>query len=92
MRSNLILFLFLLIGCSKPETPKEYTKTTFTNYSGYWNYCHFGSDEIDPELKFFKSEKITLFEHEVVKDTTFCKSFNCPRNGQMQYLTRITIE
>lgn len=86
------LMLLMFIGCSKPETPKEYTKTTYTNYQGYWNYCHFGSNEIDPELKFFKSEKVVLFENEVVKDTTFCKSFNCPRNGIMQYLTRITIE
>lgn len=87
-----MLIVILLIGCSKTETTKEYIKTTFTNYQGYWNYCHYGSNEIDPELKFFKSEKVNLFDHEFVKDTTFCKSFNCPRSGYMQYLTRITIE
>lgn len=93
MRINLILLLSLLIGCSKPESsPKEYTKTTYTNYQGYWDYCRFGSNEINPELKFVKSEKIFLFEHEVITDTTICKGLNCPRNGQMTYQIRTTIE
>lgn len=88
---TLILFLLLLIGCSKPETPKEYTKTTFTNYSGYWNYCRYQTNEIEPDLKFVSSEKVFLFENEVISDTTYCKSFNCPRSGTMQYLIRVTI-
>ena len=83
----------MLISCDKKEEqPKEYLKTTYTNYQGFWDYCHFGSDEINPELIFFKSEKVLIFEREYIKDTTYCKSFNCPRNGTMQYLTRITLE
>ena len=95
---KIIFFSFLLIAmlssCDKKEEeqPKEYLKTTYTNYQGFWNYCHYGSDEIDPELRFFKSEKVLIFEREFIKDTTYCKSFNCPRNGTMQYLTRITLE
>jgi hypothetical protein len=87
------LLIIMLVSCTKQdEQPKEYLKSTYTNYHGYWNYCRFGSDEIDPELRFFKSEKVFLFEREFIKDTTYCKSFNCPRNGTMQYLTRITLE
>ncbi len=86
------LMLLMLFGCSKEVTQNEYTKTTYTNYSGYWNYCHYQTNEIDSELKFFKSERVVLFENEVIRDTTYCKSFNCPRNGTMQYLIRVTIE
>ena len=81
-----------IISCSKTDEPKEYLKSTYTNYQGYWDYCHFGSNDINTELNLFKTEKVLLFDHEVVKDTTYCKSFNCPRIGQMQYLTRITLE
>ena len=88
-----IVLIIMLVSCEKKEEqPKEYLKSTYTNYHGYWDYCRYGSDEIDPELKFFKSEKVLIFEHEYIKDTTYCKSFNCPRNGTMQYLTRITLE
>ena len=88
-----IVLIAMLISCNKKEEqPKEYLKTIYTNYQGFWDYCHFGSDEINPELIFFKSEKVLIFEREYIKDTTYCRSFNCPRNGTMQYLTRITLE
>ena len=88
-----IVLIAMLASCDKKEEqPKEYLKTTYTNYQGFWDYCHFGSDEINPELIFFKSEKVLIFEREYIKDTTYCRSFNCPRNGTMQYLTRITLE
>lgn len=89
---KLFFLVLILSSCSKTDEPIEYLKSTYTNYQGFWDYCHYGSNEIDPELKLFKSEKVFLFENEVVKDTTYCKSFNCPRNGQLQYLTRITLE
>jgi hypothetical protein len=92
MRALLILAIVFILSCTKDETQKEYVKTTYTNYGGYWDYCRYQTNEIDPELKLFKTENVLLFEHEVIKDTTFCKSLNCPRNGVMNYFTRITIE
>jgi len=92
MRALLILAIVFISSCTKDETQKEYVKTTYTNYGGYWDYCRYQTNEIDTELKLFKTENVLLFEHEVIKDTTFCKSLNCPRNGVMNYFTRITIE
>jgi hypothetical protein len=92
MRNTLFIFLVFLIGCSKDPIQKEYTKTTYSNYLGYWNYCRYQTNEIDPELKYFSTEKVIMFENEVVKDTTYCKGLTCPRNGYMTYQTRIKIE
>jgi len=87
-----VFVLFLIFGCTKSETQKEYTKTTYSNYSGFWDYCRYQSNEIDPELKYIKSEKVFLMDSEVVKDTTICKSLACPRSGELKYSIRYTIE
>ena len=92
MKSVILILAFLFIGCSKEPIQKEYTKTTYSNYSGFWDYCRYQSNEIDPELKYIKSEKVFLMDSEVVKDTTICKSLACPRSGELKYSIRYTIE
>lgn len=88
-----IVLIAMLVSCDKKEEqPKEYLKTTYSNFFGFREYCHGASNEINTELIFFKSEKVLIFEREYIKDTTYCKSFNCPRVGTMKFLIRETLE
>ena len=95
MRTIGLLFLLVWFSCAKPEQCQEATFEYYTNYEGYWNYCRYLTDEINPELKHVKTEVETICEGEpyyVGLDTMICNQTNCPRMGVINYDIRVIVK
>lgn len=86
-----VLFLMIFIfSCSKDIECNEVIADTYSNYAGYWNYCRFASNEIDPTLLLISSVKLLSCKSEVKgTEKIMYKGLNCPRNGTMSYEIRI---
>lgn len=80
------LLLLFVLSCAKVEDCKEMTVETYSNYDGYFNYCRFGTNEIDLELKLKIVEKKISCQ---ASDILVHKQTNCPRLGVITYDVRI---
>lgn len=89
---HLTIILFILTSCTKENTCKEITYDTFTNYQGYWSYCHNGIEDINTELIYQYTKTETICEPNTIRDTIYCKKANCPRIGFIYYQTQIKVK
>jgi hypothetical protein len=87
------LLLLILISCEKEPTCETLIADTYSNYHGYWDYCRYGSDEINPDLVYIYSDTLNSCESNYYNgmDTVYYRALNCPRNGTMSYAIQIVV-
>lgn len=97
IRFTIMLVLAMLFGCSKEDqkqTCADLIVDTYNNYAGYWDYCHYSSNEIYPALVYIKTDTINSCNTKFYAglDSTYCRSFSCPRLGALSYTIRIIVK
>jgi len=92
-----ILLLFTIIlcfySCQKEAVIKceQVTIEYYTNYTSYWDYCRWQTDDINTNLVFQGIDIDTVCTGDPYYkglDTIVCREVNCPRIGTIFYQIR----
>ena len=94
MKSFLALILcVMLLACAKDQECQSVIVETYSNYPGYWDYCRYQSNEISAEMVLASTRIASTCDgYRKGLDSTYFKSLNCPRAGELSYKINIVVK